>query len=119
MKQIEKINSYSYWIDCCFEKFENILKGGLIDSSKSFNDIKDNVIILFEVVKIQKVEILSLQRQIKDQQCFYQIVQCAIVKKSNFIKKQNTSDLELKTSFSQTPLLRDIWLQGFNALSKT
>ena len=48
---MEKINSYSCWIDCCFEKFENILKGELIDSSKSFNDIKDNVIILFEVQK--------------------------------------------------------------------
>lgn len=48
---MEKINSYSCWTDCCFEKFENILKGELIDSSKSFNDIKDNVIILFEVQK--------------------------------------------------------------------
>ena len=53
-----------------------------------------------------------LQKQIKEIQCFDQNVQCAVVKKSRFIKQQEASgllsSLGLKTALGKTHLLGHI-----------
>ena len=64
--------------------------------------------IVWSVEKIQK-KIQKLQRQKMEQYCFYQNVQCVIVKKSKFIKHQDTSgllsSLGIKTRLSKIPLV--------------
>ena len=59
--------------------------------------------------KIQKVKTWVLERQKEKNWCFYQNVYCVAVKKSRFIKKQETSgllsSLRIKSPLRQIPLV--------------
>ena len=59
--------------------------------NKSLNYILNNVISFFEMVKVKKVKIQKLKR-LKSKKCFYENVQCVIVKHQILLKSKKVQD---------------------------
>ena len=65
--------------------------------------LKQFYCIVWSVGKIQKLKLQKFQRWKTDEQCFYQNVQCVIVKNWNLLKEQEASGLLISLGI-KTPL---------------